>query len=62
MPGIVSQKWILKNNTLNIKDIYYNNKYLTHLFKNKGDYSVELELMDVNGNTNTTNKNIIKII
>lgn len=62
MPGIVSQKWILKNNTLNIKDIYYNNKYLTHLFRNKGDYSVELELMDVNGNKNTTNKNIIKII
>ena len=62
MPGIVSQKWVLKNNTLNIEDIYYNNKWLTHLFKHKGEYSVELELMDVNGNINTTNKNIIKII
>lgn len=62
MPGIVSQKWVLKNNTLNIEDIYYNNKWLTYLFKHKGEYSVELELMDVNGNINTTNKNIIKII
>lgn len=62
MPGIVSQRWLLKNNTINVDDIYYSNKVLTHLFKHKGDYSVELELTDVNGNKNTTNKNIIKII
>ena len=62
MPGIVSQRWVLKNNTINVDDIYYNNKWLTHLFKHKGDYKVELELTDVNGNKNTTNKNIIKII
>ena len=62
MPGIVSQKWTLRNNTINVDDIYYNNKWLTHLFKHKGDYQVELELTDINGNKNSINKNIIKII
>lgn len=62
MPGIISQKWKLKNNSQNIDDIYYNNTWLTYLFKHKGDYSIELELTDVNGNKNTINKNILKII
>jgi hypothetical protein len=62
MPGIVSQEWKLKNNSQNIDDIYYNNTWLTYLFKHKGDYSIELELTDVNGNKNTINKNILKII
>lgn len=62
MPGIVSQRWRLKNNSQNIDDIYYNNKWLTYLFKDKGEYEIEVELTDVNGNTNKTNKNILKII
>lgn len=62
MPGIVSQKWKLKNNNKNVDDIYYNNTWLTYLFKHKGDYTIELELTDVNGNKNKTNKNILKII
>ena len=62
MPGIISQKWKLKNNSQNSDDIYYNNTWLTYLFKHKGDYSIELELTDVNGNKNTINKNILKII
>ena len=62
MPGIVSQKWTLKNNNENVNDIYYSNTWLTYLFKYKGDYTVELELTDVNGNKNTINKNILKII
>ena len=62
MPGIVAQKWTLKNNNENVNDIYYSNTWLTYLFKHKGDYTVELELTDVNGNKNTTNKNILKII
>ena len=45
-----------------VNDIYYSNTWLTYLFKHKGDYTVELELTDVNGNKNTTNKNILKII
>lgn len=62
MPGIVSQKWRLINNSQNISDIYYNNTWLTYLFQKKGEYSVELELTDVNGNKNKINKNILKII
>jgi len=62
MPGIVSQKWTLKNNSQNVDDIYYSNTWLTYLFKHYGDYSIELELTDVNGNKNTINKNILKII
>ena len=62
MPGIVAQKWTLKNNNENVNDIYYSNTWLTYLFKYKGDYTVELELTDVNGNKNTINKNILKII
>jgi hypothetical protein len=62
MPGIIAQKWTLKNNNENVNDIYYSNTWLTYLFKHKGDYTVELELTDVNGNKNTTNKNILKII
>jgi hypothetical protein len=62
MPGIISQKWTLKNNSQNIDDIYYSNTWLTYLFKHKGDYTVELELTDINGNKNKINKNILKII
>lgn len=62
MPGIIAQEWKLINNTLNIDDIYYNNQWLTYLFKHKGDYTVELELTDSNGNKNKTTKNILKIV
>lgn len=62
MPGISSQKWKLINNTLKREDIYYNNKYMTYLFKDRGYYTVELELTDLNGNKNSTKKNILNII
>jgi hypothetical protein len=62
MPGITSQKWRLINNTLNKEDIYYNNQWLTYLFKHKGYYTIELELADLNGNTNKVTKNILNII
>lgn len=62
MPGIISQQWKLTNNTLNIEDIYYSNPILTHLFKDRGYYTVSLDLLDSNGNKNTINKNILKII
>jgi hypothetical protein len=62
MPGIIAQRWTLKNNNENVNDIYYSNTWLTYLFKYKGDYTIELELTDVNGNKNTINKNILKII
>ena len=62
MPGIVAQEWKLINNTLNINDIYYNNQWLTYLFKYKGYYTVQLQLTDLNGNKNTITKNILNII
>jgi hypothetical protein len=62
MPGVTSQRWKLINNTLNKEDIYYNNQWLTYLFKHKGYYTVELELTDLNGNTNKVTKNILNII
>ena len=62
MPGIISQQWKLTNNTLNIEDIYYSNPILTHLFEDKGYYTISLDLLDSNGNKNTVNKNILKII
>ena len=62
MPGIISQQWKLTNNTLNIEDIYYSNPILTHLFSDKGYYTISLDLLDSNGNKNTVNKNILKII
>ena len=62
MPGIISQQWKLINSAINIEDIYYSNPILTHLFKDKGYYTISLDLVDSNGNKNTTNKNILKII
>jgi len=62
MPGIIGCKWTLKNNSKKIDDIYSNNTWLTYLFKHKGDYTIELELTDVNGNRNKINKNILKIV
>jgi hypothetical protein len=62
MPGIVDQQWTLSNSTSNIEDIYYSNPILTYLFKDKGYYTVSLDLKDSNGNKNTIIKNILKII
>lgn len=62
MPGIVNQQWKLSNSTSNIEDIYYSNPILTYLFKDKGYYTIELDLRDSNGNKNTVIKNILKII
>ena len=62
MPGVISQKWRLINNTLEKEDIYYDNKWMTYLFKDKGYYTIELELTDLNGNKNITKKNIVNII
>ena len=62
MPGIIAQEWRLINNTLNVNDIYYNNQWLTYLFKHKGYYTIELQLTDLNGNKNKITKNIINII
>ena len=61
MPGIIKQKWRLINNSVKKEDIYYDNQWLTYLFDTKGEYSLELELTDLNGNKNITRKNILTI-
>ena len=62
IPGVDKYKWTLINNSKNEDDIYYNNQYMTYLFKSIGDYTIKLELTDINGNKNTTTKNILTII
>jgi len=61
-PGIVEHEWTIENNTKSIDDIYYSNKWLTYVFTSTGDYTISLKTKDVNGNINTTNKNILTII
>lgn len=61
-PGIVEHEWTIKNNTANVDDIYYSNKWLTYAFTEKGNYTISLETKDVNGNINKATKNILTII
>jgi len=61
VPGITKQEWTLKNNSKNIDDIYYNNRWLPFVFDETGDYTLKLKLTDVNGNEIKTTKNILTI-
>ena len=61
MAGKLTYRWKITNNSRNEDDIYYNNKWLTYLFEQKGDYTIELEVTDINGNTNNVIKNALTI-
>jgi hypothetical protein len=61
MPGKTKPTWVLKNESQNSPDIYYDNMWFTYLFKNAGTYSLSLELEDTNGNINKVKKNIITV-
>jgi len=61
VPGIKTHEWSIKNNNKKITDIYYNNRWLTYVFDEKGDYTIGLKLTDVNGNKMETSKNILTI-
>jgi len=63
MKGKKNPKWKLtKEGDSNFPDIYYNNKYFSYMFNEKGSYSLTLELEDTNGNKQIVNKKeIIKI-
>ena len=55
-------RWIINNTTdPNGSNIYFESKYLTYLFKDKGKYAITLELEDTNGNKYTKEKNILII-
>jgi hypothetical protein len=52
-----------KEGDLDFTDIYYNNKYFSYMFTERGSYTLTLTLEDTNGNKKTvTKKEIIKII
>ena len=61
MPGKLKYDWKLHNTSKEVEDIYYNSKWLTYLFEHRGDYTLELEVTDVNGNTNKLVKNALTI-
>jgi hypothetical protein len=54
---------LVKEGDSNFGDIYYNNRYFSYMFTERGSYTVSLEIEDTNGNKQSvTKKEIIKII
>ena len=54
--------WKIKNiSNPEITDIYYNNMWLTYIFKEPGYYNIQLETEDTNGNKNLVNRNMLKV-
>lgn len=61
-PGARNPKWTITNiSNPNITDIYYNNMWLTYIFQNPGDYSIQLEAEDTYGNKNVVKRNMLKV-
>lgn len=55
-------RWSIKNTTdPTMPDIYFESKYLTHLFQRVGKYEIGLELIDSNGNKYKKERNILII-
>jgi hypothetical protein len=61
MPGIVSQTWSIINNTTD-ETVTYQGQWLTYLFSERGDYTIQLTVTDCNGNINTTKRNMISVV
>jgi hypothetical protein len=54
---------LTKEGDLDFTDIYYNNRYFSYMFTERGSYTLSLTLEDTNGNKQTVTKNeLIKII
>ena len=61
-PGSKNAKWTITNITNpKITDIYYNNMWLTYIFKEPGYYSIQLEAEDTYGNKNFVKRNMLKV-
>ena len=61
-PGSKNAKWTITNITNpKITDIYYNNMWLTYIFKEPGYYNIQLETEDTNGNKNLVKRNMLKV-
>lgn len=62
MPGLKNPTWNIKHATNPANDdIYYNNMWLTYIFKEPGFYSIELNAEDTYGNKNVVKRNMIKV-
>mgnify|MGYP001265673236 CR=1 FL=1 len=60
IPGVRKMTWKIFNDTNpNFNDIYYDNMWLTYVFKNPGAYRIALEVEDTNGNKKATERNMI---
>ena len=61
-PGAKNAKWTINNiSNPEITDIYYNNMWLTYIFKQPGYYSISLEAEDTHGNKNVVKRNMLKV-
>jgi hypothetical protein len=61
-PGAKNPKWTITNlSNPEITDIYYNNMWLTYIFKEPGDYSILLDVEDTYNNKNVIRRNMIKV-
>ena len=60
MAGMKNPTWKIYNQTNpNFNDIYYDNMWLTYIFRNPGSYKIEVEVEDTNGNRNIAERNMI---
>lgn len=62
MPGLKNPTWKIQHESIpEINDIYYNNMWLTYIFRKPGYYSVQLDAEDTYGNKNVVKRNMIKV-
>jgi PKD repeat protein len=60
MAGMRKPTWRIYNDTNpNFDDIYYDNMWLTYIFKNPGAYKISIEVEDTNGNKNIAERNMV---
>lgn len=60
MAGIKNPVWkIYKDSSQIERDIYYDNMWLTYIFKEPGSYRISAEVEDTNGNMNIVERNMI---
>ena len=60
MAGIKNPIWkIYKDSSQIERDIYYDNMWLTYIFKEPGSYRISAEVEDTYGNKNVVERNMI---
>lgn len=62
MPGVKNAKWTITNEVNSeVNDIYYDDMWLTYIFQHSGNYKIRLDVEDTNGNTNSIERNMLKV-